>query len=260
MLRLPFLTRSSSSSAWITRQMHDSFKKKSIQDEYRNRAAYKLLQIDDKYSIFRKEYTVLDLGCSSGSWSQIATQRSKFVVGVDLLRIEPIDTGNHFFIQGDFNTDSVKSQIRSALQSTNPTINHDKFNVILSDMAPSTSGVNLDDHLKITEMNLNTVKICEDFLTSSSSSTTTSTAGGGGGPSRNNTAGSWFILKTFYGPETPKLVSLLSSRFKKVVACKPDSSRKSSREIFYVCKSYTGIKGDDKIPNYNDPGIPQSAR
>lgn len=210
--------RSGSSHAWLQRQIHDTFVKQAHDKNYRNRAAFKLVQLDDKHSFFRKNQTVVDLGCYSGGWSQVALERcignGSRVIGVDKLKIEPLPAP-HQFIQGDITTDITKQKVFDVLDGK-------KANVVLSDMAPSTRGCSLDDHLAITDLNLKACDFMESVISPSG----------------------WFVMKTFQGPETKNLTTFLQSRFEIVRGSKPEASRKESSEIFIVCAKY---KGRDRI-------------
>ena len=238
--------KKSSSHQWIQRQINDTFVKRASEENYRNRAAFKLIHLDDKFSFLRSKKTILDLGCYSGGWSQVALQRcpSGQVIGVDRLKLEPLPDP-HIFIQSDiFKIEETVSRIYEVTKSVD---------VVLSDMSPSTIGVNLDDHLAMTDLNLKTCELMEQVLALKG----------------------WFILKTFSGPETEKLKIFLKSRFETVVGHKPESSRKSSAEIFLVCAKYRGrerigketassyryskIEGTEKEPNGGySPRDPQS--
>lgn len=235
--------RFASSHAWITRQLNDVYVKKAREENYRNRAAFKLLQLDDKFSFLRKSSVVLDLGCFSGGWSQVALQRCHqgTVVGVDKLRIDQLP--NHHFVQGDINDSKTITAVENILK--------DKMvDVVLSDIAPSTSGVALDDHLAITQLNLEAFTCAQKFLRPDG----------------------WLVIKSFYGPETEKFLVALKSTFKQVIGHKPQASRKESREIFYVCKLFKGRdsfrkevassyrfkrEGEERIPADNQKRSPQ---
>jgi 23S rRNA (uridine2552-2'-O)-methyltransferase len=191
---------STSSHQWIQRQLNDTFVKRAQEENFRNRAAFKLVQLDDKYSFFRKNKNVLDLGCYSGGWSQVALQ----------LRIEPLPDP-HIFIQGDINDTEMHLKVIESLGGG-------RVDVVLSDMSPSTSGSSLDDHLAMTDLNLKACELMERVIAMKG----------------------WFILKTFTGPETMKLRTYLNSRFDTVLGHKPEASRKESSEIFLVCAKFKG--------------------
>ena len=205
-----------SSHQWIQRQLNDTFVKRAQEENYRNRAAFKLIQLDDKYSFLRKNKTVLDLGCYSGGWSQVALQRCPEgkVLGVDKMRIEPLPDP-HVFIQGDITDADMHSKVLTTLGGS-------RVDIVLSDMSPSTIGVSIDDHLAMTDLNLKACELMEKVIA----------------------LRGWFILKTFTGPETPKLKLYLTSRFEKVVGHKPEASRKESPEVFLICNRF---KGRDKL-------------
>jgi 23S rRNA (uridine2552-2'-O)-methyltransferase len=223
--------------------MNDVYVRKAREENFRNRAAFKLIQLDDKFSFLRKSSVVLDLGCFSGGWSQVALQRCSegTVVGVDKLRIEQLP--NHYFVQGDINDAKTLTGVENILK--------DKLvDVVLSDIAPSTTGVSIDDHLAITQLNLQVFNCAQRFLKPNG----------------------WLVIKSFYGPETEKFLVSLKSAFKQVIGNKPDASRKESREIFYVCKMFKGREsfgrevassyrfkreGEERVPADNQKRNPQ---
>lgn len=204
------------SHQWIQRQLNDTFVKRAQEENYRNRAAFKLIQMDDKFSFLRKNKTVLDLGCFSGGWSQVALQRCSEgkVLGIDKVRIEPLPEP-HMFLQGDITDPDMHNKVLDLLGGS-------RVDIVLSDMSPSTIGVSIDDHLAMTDLNLKACELMERVIAMRG----------------------WFVLKTFTGPETPKLKMYLNSRFEKVIGHKPEASRRESPEVFLICNRF---KGREKI-------------
>eukprot|EP00397_Hematodinium_sp_SG-2012_P058618 GEMP01074359.1.p1 GENE.GEMP01074359.1~~GEMP01074359.1.p1 ORF type:complete len:273 (+),score=47.74 GEMP01074359.1:329-1147(+) len=205
----------SKSNAWIQRHINDRYVIRAQQDLYRSRAAYKLKQMDDQFSFFKKNQTVIDLGCFNGGWSQVAIERSHAsstssqVIGVDLVQTDPMD---HFtFIKGDAAEQATIARVLSILGEK-------KADVIISDMAPKMIGIKQDDHLSSIELCLMAGTFMERTLK----------------------IGGWFVIKIFYGPQLAKFRLYLDTRFQKVRSVKPPASRKSSREMYLVCRHFIG--------------------
>ena len=179
---------------------------------FRSRAAFKLIQIDDRFSFLRPTSRVLDLGCFSGGWSQVALARcpSGSVVGVDKVRMESLP--NHIFIQGDITEQSTIDSVIEALDGK-------LVDVVISDMAPSISGHKLDDHDTAIELSLTACEFVDKVLA----------------------PGGWLVIKSFYGPKSSDFVLFLKSKFKLVRTVKPKASRSESSEVYYVCARFKGI-------------------
>jgi 23S rRNA (uridine2552-2'-O)-methyltransferase len=209
------LTSISSPKAWIQRQINDRYVRKAQELDYRSRAAFKLIQIDDQFSFLRPSSTVIDLGCYSGGWSQVALERCQNgrVVGIDKIRMDPLS--NHIFIQGDITEPETVESVISTLDGH-------LADVVLSDMAPAISGRKLDDHDNSIDLSLVAGEFMERVLR----------------------RGGWFVIKSFYGPRSAEYVLYLKSRFRLVRTVKPRASRPESREIYYVCAKFKGV---DKI-------------
>jgi 23S rRNA (uridine2552-2'-O)-methyltransferase len=179
---------------------------------FRSRAAFKLIQMDDRFSFLRPTSRVLDLGCFSGGWSQVALARcpSGSVVGVDKVRMESLP--NHIFIQGDITE-------RSTIDSVIEALDGKLVDVVISDMAPSISGHKLDDHDTAIELSLTACEFVDKVLA----------------------PGGWLVIKSFYGPKSSDFVLFLKSKFKLVRTVKPKASRSESSEVYYVCARFKGI-------------------
>ena len=204
----------SSSKQWIQRQLSDRYVRKAQELNYRSRAAFKLLQMDDQFAFLRPSDTVVDLGCFSGGWSQVALARCMrgTVIGVDKVRMESLV--DHTFIQGDITEESTVAAVTACL--------HDRSaDVVLSDMAPAISGRKLDDHDSAIELNLVTAEFAEKVLS----------------------PGGWLVIKSFYGPKSSEFVLYLKSRYKLVRTAKPNASRPQSSEVYYVCAKFKGAGG-----------------
>ena len=138
---------STSSKGWLQRQARDPYVKAAKSNQYRARSAFKLIQLDQKYKLLRKGYTVIDCGCSPGGWTQYAVEKavrkngdgSGMVIGIDLLPMDPIK--NAHFIQGDFTRPGVRKKVLEL-------IGDKKVDLVCSDMAPSFSGNHMADHAR----------------------------------------------------------------------------------------------------------------
>jgi 23S rRNA (uridine2552-2'-O)-methyltransferase len=205
--------RKISSTRWLHRQLNDPYVQLAKQDGYRSRAAYKLLEINDKFKIFHKGQIVVDLGSAPGGWSQVAVDKilahktwGGRVLSVDLLDMSPINGVT--FKKKDFLSVS-EEELLSWLGSK-------KIDVLLSDMSPSASGHNFTDHLRIMQLCEDAFLFAEKFL---------------------NNDGS-FIAKILRGGTEVELLNLLKTNFKLVKHFKPKSSRPESSEIYLICTGY----------------------
>ena len=202
-----------SSRIWLNRQSRDPFVKKSKQDGYRSRAAYKLLEIQKKYNILKSGMAVIDLGAAPGSWSQVAsdiiftdqTTNGK-IIAIDLLPIDLIK--NVDIIQGDFTDPKIFEQICS--------LSNGKVDFILSDIAPNLSGIWAVDIPKSRYLSEIVLDLVKSLLKKE------------GG----------LLIKVFHGEGFDKYLILLRKYFAKVIICKPKSSRAESREVYVLAKGY----------------------
>ena len=203
----------SNSKQWIQRQITDRYVRKAQELNFRSRAAFKLIQIDDQFCFLRPNSTVVDLGCFSGGWSQVALNRcpNGFVVGVDKVRMDSLP--NHTFIQGDITQDDTMNKVLCALGGKS-------VDVVMSDMAPAISGHKLDDHDASIELSLMASEFADKILST----------------------GGWFVIKSFYGPKSSEFVLFLKSKFKLVRTVKPKASRSESSEVYYVCARFKGVE------------------
>lgn len=205
--------RKISSTRWLQRQLNDPYVKMAKAAGYRSRAAYKILEIHDKYKIFSKGQIVVDIGAAPGGWSQIAAEKiyatkpwGGRVLAIDLLDMDPIPGVTN--LCQDFLSFSQEDAL-SWLQGK-------KIDVVLSDMAASSSGHALTDHLRI-------MQLCEDaFLFAKD----------------NLKEGGSFVAKTLRGGSENELLSMLKMSFKQVKHFKPKSSRADSAEMYLVCLGY----------------------
>lgn len=202
-----------SSQRWLMRQLNDPLVRKAREKGYRSRAAFKLIEIDEKFKIFKKGNTVIDLGAAPGGWSQIAQEKcgDNKVFGIDLLEIAPLP-GVHF-IQADF-LDPESPKTISDLLKTHA--GQEKADIVISDMAANTTGDKKHDHLCIITLLEEALHFTTQIL------------------KPNGT----FIGKLFQGGSSDDLLKLLRQNFKTVKYFKPDSSRKDSSEIYLVALGF----------------------
>ena len=199
---------SASSQAWLERQINDPFAAQARAHGYRSRAAFKLSEIDDRLHLLRKGVRVLDLGCAPGGWIQVALERGVGpLAGVDLLPVEPLPPA--IIIEGDF-TDPGMGERLVGLIGGPP-------DVVLSDMAPNTTGHRQTDHLRI----IGLVEAAADFAI------------------EVLRPGGAFVAKAFQGGETAEVLKLLRAHFGAVRHIKPKASRAESAEVYLVA---TGLR------------------
>lgn len=201
--------RKPSSTRWLQRQLNDPYVARSKIEGYRSRAAFKLLELDDKFKFLQKDKWVVDLGSTPGGWTQVAVERvgEDKVIALDLQPMEPVP-GAHF-IEGDFLENEVAEQLETYLEGN-------KIDVVLSDMAASSSGHQATDHLRI-------MGLCEAALDFAI---------------RNLAKDGCFIAKVLRGGAEHDLLNLLNQHFTKVRHFKPPASRKESTEIYVVALGF----------------------
>ena len=194
------------SKNWINKQKRDIYVRQSQVDGYRARSAYKLIEIDEKFKIFKNGISVIDLGASPGSWSQYIakTVKSGRLVSIDLKDMEEID--NTIQIKGDFTEESSKEEIKGFFKS--------KVNVVVSDMAVNTTGIKDIDAIYTGELAMEAMNFSKDILVKEGR----------------------FVSKIFLGSSFNEIVALGKKIFKEVKVFKPKSSRKESKESFIICK------------------------
>ena len=195
------------SKNWVNSQRRDIYVRQSKVDGYRARSAYKLIEIDKKFKIFKGGMSVIDVGAAPGSWSQYVSKvvKSGKIISVDLKEMEKIN--NTTQIKGDFTDKEIQNQIRDYLNK--------KSDVIMSDMAVNTTGIKNIDSIQ-------TGELCKEAMIFSKE--TISEKG-------------FFISKIFMGSTFNEIVALGKKIFKEVKVFKPKSSRKDSKESFIVCKN-----------------------
>ncbi len=195
------------SKNWINKQRRDTYVRQSKVDGYRARSAYKLIEIDEKFKIFKGGMSVIDIGAAPGSWSQYASKvvKNGSIISIDLKEMKEIKSTIQ--IVGDFTEIEVQNKIKKNLLK--------KSDVVMSDMAVNTTGIkNLDS--------IQTGELCKEAMIFSKE--VISEKG-------------FFISKIFMGGTFNEIVALGKKNFKEVKVFKPKSSRKDSKESFIICKN-----------------------
>jgi len=207
-----------SSVAWLTRQASDPYVVRAHRDGYRARAAYKLIEMNERYHFLKNGQVVVDLGAAPGSWSQYIAReypRSK-IFAMDLLEIKPIP--NVTFYQGDFTSDDALNWLNEQLGLDSDEIGYGTADVVVSDMAPNTVGHKKTDHLR--QMVL--LEYALDFALHALK------------------PGGVFVAKSFTGGTTGDLLKQIKQHFDTVHHIKPPASRKDSVEMFIVAIGFHG--------------------
>jgi 23S rRNA (uridine2552-2'-O)-methyltransferase len=195
---------------WYTEKKKEHYYKQAKKQGYRARSSFKLKQIQKKYGIISPGDTILDLGAAPGGWSQVATEvtgKEGLVISVDLERIYPID--NVIFYKGDI-TDAA------TLQWIKDTIGSREVNVVLSDMSPNISGNYSIDHAQSIFLSEHALQVVHALLTYKGN----------------------FICKVFMGESLQDFSNKIKPFFQSVKHFSPPASRKSSSEIYIICKSF----------------------
>lgn len=197
---------SKTSKAWMQEHLNDEYVKRAQKEGYRARAAYKLLEIDDKDKLIKPGMTVVDLGSTPGSWSQVAVQRIKGqgrVIALDILDMHPIPGVE--FICGDFREEAVLRQLETSL-------NGKPVDLVIADMAPNMSGLKDVDQAGAAYLTELALDFCQQWLK----------------PGGN------FLVKVFIGSGFEEIVKQMRGQFEKVVTRKPKASRDRSSEVYLL--------------------------
>ena len=203
------MKRSKTSKSWMNEHLSDAYVKQAQIDGYRSRAAFKLIEANDKYQFLGKKINVVDLGSAPGSWSQVLAclmDGNGNIFSLDLLDMDPIEGVN--FIQGDFREQGVLEILEKKLDKI-------RLDLVISDMAPNISGIKTADQAGIIYLNELALKFAVDWLK----------------PKGN------FLVKSFIGAEFDDYVREVKKYFETVYTFKPKSSRSRSSEIFVYGKS-----------------------
>lgn len=207
--------RTASSVRWLERQLNDPYVKQARADGYRSRAAYKLLELDEKYALLKGAQRVVDLGIAPGGWSQVVRRKAPraAIVGIDLLPVEPIEGVTIF--EMDFMDDAAPGALLAALDG-HP-------DLVMSDMAANTVGHKQTDHLR-------TMGLVE---------------AGAWFAIENLAPGGTYLAKVLAGGTDSELLGLLKTHFRSVKHAKPPASRKGSSEWYVIAQ---GFKGRETCP------------
>jgi 23S rRNA (uridine2552-2'-O)-methyltransferase len=195
-----------SSKAWMHEHINDEFVKRAQKEGYRARAAYKLTEIDDKDKLIKPGMTIVDLGSTPGSWSQVAVQRLKGhgrIIALELLEMEPIKGVE--FIQGDFREEAILKILEKSL-------NGKQVDLVIADMAPNMSGITIVDQAGAAYLTELALEFSKEWLK----------------PSGN------FLVKVFIGEGFDEIVKNMRTMFDKVVTRKPKASRGRSSEVYLL--------------------------
>ena len=194
------------SKNWVNKQRRDTYVRQSKVDGYRARSAYKLIEIDEKFKIFKGGISVIDIGAAPGSWSQYAVKAAKSgrLISIDLKKMEPI--GNTVQIHGDFTEQETQDEIKKHINN--------KADVVMSDMAVNTTGIKNIDSIQTGELCKEAMFFAKDILT----------------------VNGFFVSKIFMGGTFNEIVAEGKKYFKDVKVFKPKSSRKDSKESFIICR------------------------
>jgi 23S rRNA (uridine2552-2'-O)-methyltransferase len=200
-------SRSAASQRWLARQLNDPYVAAAKAQGFRSRAAFKLIDLDVQFRLIRPGVRVVDLGAAPGGWTQVAVQRGAGrVVALDLLAMDPVPGA--MILQGDFSDPAVTAQVAAALGG--------KADLVLSDMAPNTTGHTATDHLRIMALAEAALEFAAEVL-----------AEGGA-----------FVAKVFQGGSERDMLLRLKRSFASVRHAKPPASRKESSELYVVATGF----------------------
>ena len=202
--------RTQSQVQWLQRQLNDPYVRQAKADGYRSRAAYKLIELDEKFRLLKQAQRVVDLGIAPGGWSQVVRKLAPraAIVGIDLLETEPIDGVTIF--QMDFMDDAAPAALENALDGAP--------DLVISDMAANTVGHKQTDHLRTMGLVEAAAWFAVDVLQE----------------------GGAFVAKVFAGGTDKELLDLLKKNFRTVKHAKPPASRKGSSEWYVVAQGFKG--------------------
>ena len=199
--------RTGASQRWLARQLNDPYVRAAREQGWRSRAAFKLIELDERFKLLRPGLRVVDLGAAPGGWAQVAIKRGAArVVGVDLLPVNPVPGAE--IIQGDFTDDAMPDRLRTLLGGS--------ADLVLSDMAPNTTGHTATDHLRIIAL----AEMALDFAVQVLS------------------PGGAFVAKVFQGGSERQMLAPMKRLFAQVRHAKPPASRKESSELYVVAQGF----------------------
>lgn len=216
-----------SSRRWLERHMNDPYVQRSKADGYRSRAAYKLIEIDERYKILKPGMRVVDLGAAPGGWCQVAarklgsTDEKPLIAAIDYLEMDPVP--GCVILKKDFLDDDAPAALIEALGGAP--------DVVISDMAAPTTGHRRTDHIRTTHLG----EVAADFAISVLK------------------PGGHFLTKAFQGGSENELLTMLKQNFKSVHHVKPPASRDESVELFLLAKDFKGRKAAPADPDVTPP-------
>jgi 23S rRNA (uridine2552-2'-O)-methyltransferase len=203
------------STLWLQRQLNDPYVAKAKSEGLRSRAAYKLIELNERYNLLRKGMRVVDLGAAPGGWSLVAapivgsTAEKPLIVGIDFLDMDPID--GVILLKKDFNDDDAPQALIDAMGGH-------KVDLVMSDMAAPTTGHRATDHIRIMAL----VELAADFAV------------------QVLAPGGVFVAKVFQGGTEHELLHTLKRHFTSTIHAKPPASRTGSAEAYLVAKGFKG--------------------
>ena len=192
------------SKDWLNRQKRDFYVKKAKKQGYISRAAYKLIEIENKFELIKHSKNILEFGAAPGGWSQVALEINPkiYITAIDVLELKINHPQINFYKE-----DYLKFNYRKK---------ENYYDLVLSDIAPNTTGHQSTDHLRISSMLFDIIELLNKILISNGN----------------------FVTKIWKGSEEKELIKLLNKKFKLVTYFKPDSSRKNSSEIFIIARDF----------------------
>lgn len=204
--------RTASSTRWLERQLNDPYVKQAKAEGYRSRAAYKLIELDERFSLIRGAKRVVDLGIAPGGWTQVVRKLAPkaAIVGIDLLPTDPIEGAT--ILQMDFMADEAPAALQAGLDG--------QPDLVMSDMAANTVGHKQTDHLRT----MGLVEAAAWFAI------------------ENLATGGTFVAKVLAGGTDTELLGLLKKHFKSVKHAKPPASRKGSSEWYVIAQGFKGAQ------------------
>lgn len=205
--------RTTASQKWLERQLNDPYVKAAKAAGWRSRAAFKIIELDERFKLFHPHQRVVDLGAAPGGWTQFAVKRvgeRGKVVALDILPMDPINGA--IVLQGDFNDEAAERAVLDALDG--------QADLVMSDIAPNTTGHNATDHLRILAL----VELAADFA------------------ARVLAPGGAFVAKVFQGGTERDILNALKRDYATVRHAKPPASRKDSSEMYVVAQGFRGAQ------------------
>ncbi|MBI1174710.1 MAG: 23S rRNA methyltransferase [Sideroxydans sp.] len=197
------MKRSKTSKQWMREHVNDPFVQRAQKEGYRSRAAYKLLEVDERDHLLKPGKVVVDLGATPGGWSQVAAEKGCKVIALDLLPLQPL--AGVEFIQGDFREEEVLLQLERRLAGK-------QIDLVISDMAPNISGIGMSDQARAMHL----AELALDFS------------------AQHLKPGGGFLVKVFQGAGFEEYFRSMRVHFARVVTRKPKASRDRSSELYLL--------------------------